>query len=55
MKTYVAHSPKLINWNKTHGGPVYLSVGQHLVLNVTNYTVALDDASAVTVNGTNGT
>lgn len=38
LKTYVATSPKLSNWNETHGGPVYLSVGEHLVLNVTNNT-----------------
>ena len=38
LKTYVANAPKLTNWNKTHGGPVYIAVGEHLVLNVTNNT-----------------
>lgn len=27
LKTWVAHAPKLSNWNRTHGGPIYLSVG----------------------------
>jgi len=30
LKTYVAHAPKLPNWNHTHGGPVYMAVGEHL-------------------------
>ena len=42
LKTYSAHAPKLPNWNATHGGPIYLSVGEHLVLNISNYTYADD-------------
>ncbi len=38
LKTYVAQAPKLPNWNRTNGGPVYLGVGGHIILNVTNYT-----------------
>jgi len=38
LKTYVAHAPKLANWNRTHGGPIYMSVGEHLIVNTTNYT-----------------
>ena len=38
LKTYVAHSPKLQNWNTTHGGPIYMAVGEHQFVNVTNYT-----------------
>ena len=40
LKTYVANAPKLPNWNATHGGPVYLSVGEHMILNITNYTMS---------------
>ena len=29
LKSYVATAPKLPNWNKTHGGPIYLSVGKN--------------------------
>ena len=29
LKVYSAHAPKLPNWNATHGGPIYLSVGEH--------------------------
>jgi hypothetical protein len=38
LVTYVGTAPKLVNWNRTHGGPVYMSVGSEVVLNVTNYT-----------------
>lgn len=38
LKTYVSHAPRPNNWNATHGGPIYLSVGEHLVLNVSNYS-----------------
>lgn len=38
MKIQTGHSPSLLNWNETHGGPIYLSVGEHLSVNVTNYT-----------------
>lgn len=38
LKTYVAHAPKLSNWNATHGGPIYMAVGEHLQVNTTNYT-----------------
>lgn len=27
LKTYNDRSPKLPNWNATHGGPIYMSVG----------------------------
>lgn len=33
LKTYVIKSPKLSNWNKTHGGPLYLAVGEHTFIN----------------------
>jgi len=36
LKTYVASSPKLTNWNRTHGGPIYISVGEQIFLNITN-------------------
>lgn len=41
LKSYVAHSPKLPNWNKTHGGPIYMGVGEHMIINTTqfNFTV----------------
>ena len=39
LVTYAtATAPKLLNWNRTHGGPVYMSVGSEIKLNVTNYT-----------------
>jgi hypothetical protein len=38
LKTYVDKAPRLANHNKTHGGPVYMSVGEEFVLNVTNNT-----------------
>jgi len=44
LKTYpLAKSPRLPNWNATHGGPIYMSVGEHVILNCTNYTY--DDAT----------
>ena len=44
LKTYIATSPKLPTWNHTHGGPIYLSVGEQITMNITNYTViAMDD------------
>lgn len=49
LKTMVAHSPKLPNWNHTHGGPVYLGVGGNLLINTTNYTVDTTESE----NGTN--
>lgn len=33
LKTVVSHSPRLPNWNKTNGGQIYMSVGEHLTLN----------------------
>lgn len=39
LKSHVGHAPKLFNWNRTHGGPIYLSVGQHRVFNTTNNTL----------------
>jgi hypothetical protein len=38
LTTYVAHSPRLKNAEHTHGGPIYMSVGSEVVLNVTNST-----------------
>src|SRR5690606_16580598 len=29
LRTYVAVAPKLPNWNSTHGGPLYMGVGEH--------------------------
>ena len=46
LKAYSAHAPKLPNFNATHGGPVYLSVGEHLTLNISNYTYADDYSSS---------
>jgi hypothetical protein len=36
LKAYPTKSPKLPNWNSTHGGPIYMSVGQAVLLNITN-------------------
>lgn len=30
LKTFVSQSPRLPNWTKTHGGPMYMAVGEHL-------------------------
>lgn len=38
LKTYVAKSPKLVNHNHTHGGPIYMSVGSIFTFNFTNNT-----------------
>lgn len=46
LKAYSAHSPKLPNWNATHGGPIYMAVGEHLILNVSNYSYSEDYASS---------
>jgi hypothetical protein len=45
LNTWVATSPKLPNWNATHGGPVYLSVGENIIINTTyfNATAFNDD------------
>lgn len=48
----MAHAPKLTNWNRTHGGPIYLSVGEHLVLNATNYTYSEDIVNVTHYNKT---
>lgn len=49
LKTYVvAHAPKLSNWNATHGGPVYLSVGEHFLVNSTNYTFEINEDGSQT-------
>lgn len=45
LKSYTGHAPKLPNWNATHGGPIYMSVGEHLNLNISNYTYADDYAT----------
>lgn len=29
LKTVVTQSPRLPNWTKTHGGPLYMGVGEH--------------------------
>lgn len=52
LKVQTAHSPKLPNWNATHGGPIYLAVGEHLIMNVTNQTMEEDTE---TTNSTNET
>jgi hypothetical protein len=50
LKTYIAKSPKLPNWNRTHGGPIYMSVGEHLTVNTTNYTfIEKDDGTSENV------
>ena len=33
LKTWVSHSPRLPNGAETHGGPVYMSVGEHFTVN----------------------
>lgn len=43
LKSYVANAPKLPNWTKTHGGPIYLSVGSNEKLNITNVTLGEDE------------
>lgn len=49
LKNYVvAHAPKLSNWNATHGGPIYLSVGEHLVVNATNYSYEINEDGSQT-------
>ena len=55
LKTYVIKSPKLSNWNMTHGGPLYMAVGEHSTINttVTNFTFGDDsNVSASVVNST---
>jgi len=44
---YYAFSPKLENWYCTHGGPVYMAVGEELNLNITNYT-SYEDTTGLT-------
>jgi len=48
LKTYVAHSPKLVNWNRTHGGPIYMAVGENQIVNTTNYTFLENDDGTTT-------
>jgi len=36
LRTYISDSPKLVNDNITHGGPIYMAVGEQLSLNMTN-------------------
>ena len=43
LKTWVAHSPKLPNWTKTHGGPIYLGVGEQIAINTTFYNQTDED------------
>jgi hypothetical protein len=52
LKTYEGHAPKLPNWTKTHGGPIYLAVGEHLTLNVTNYMYTEDVVNVTYYNKT---
>lgn len=33
LRTYVTQSPRLPNWSKTHGGPMYMSMGEHFQIN----------------------
>ena len=49
LKTTTGHAPHLPNWNFTHGGPIYVAVGEHLQVNVTNYTLPEADAENATV------
>ncbi len=39
LRTIVAPSPKLENDNVTQGGPIYISMGEKLLLNMTNMSV----------------
>ena len=49
LKTTTGHAPHLPNWNATHGGPIYVAVGEHLQVNVTNFTIPDADAENATV------
>ena len=57
LKTYVLNSPKLSNWNMTHGGPLYLGVGQNFPINqtVTNFTFNDDGSKNITTSVVNST
>ena len=49
LKITTGHAPHLPNWNATHGGPIYVAVGEHLQVNVTNFTIPDADAENATV------
>jgi hypothetical protein len=38
LKTYLAHAPKLGHWTETHGGPVYVNVGETITFDMINMT-----------------
>jgi hypothetical protein len=54
LKTYVTQAPRLPNWTQTHGGPMYMAVGEHFLLNTTSYQ-SLSDTDANNINGTTST
>jgi hypothetical protein len=29
LKSYISQSPRLPNWSKTHGGPMYMAAGEN--------------------------
>lgn len=48
LRTIVTKSPRLPNWTHTHGGPMYMGVGEHFQINRTSYASLADE----NVNGT---
>ena len=43
LKSYVSQSPRLPNWTKTHGGPMYMAAGENFLINRTVYQTSEDD------------
>lgn len=40
LRTYISKAPVRDHWTKTHGGPIYMSVGEELKFNVTNHSAS---------------
>ena len=49
LKTTTGHAPYLPNWSATHGGTIYVAVGEYLQVNVTNFTIPDANAENATV------
>jgi hypothetical protein len=45
LKSCATLAPKLPNWTKTNGGPMYVGVGENVVLNKTSYVTENDRES----------